>query len=130
MPNKIAYAALLIWPIVTIILFQVMPLRRALIWSLLGAYLVLPAKTGFDLPGLPDLNKGTIPNLCVLLCVVLFSREKFMKAPKSGAVMLLIVTFVVSPLFTGFNNPDPIILSQRAVPAMTLYDSLSAMFTQ
>ncbi|MBB6122487.1 hypothetical protein [Sphingobium subterraneum] len=130
MPNKIAYAALLLWPIITIILFQAMPLRRALIWSLLGAYMFLPVRTGFDLPGLPNLDKSTIPNVCTLVCVVLFSREKYLRMPKSGTVVLLMAIFFISPLLTGFNNRDPIILSQSSIPGMTMYDSLSAMFTQ
>ena len=42
MPNTTAYLVLAAWPCVALVLFRRLPVERALIWTLLGGYLVLP----------------------------------------------------------------------------------------
>ena len=66
MPNTTAYLVLAAWPCVALVLFRRLPVERALIWTLLGGYLVLPPLANFDLPLLPPLNKVLIPNLMAL----------------------------------------------------------------
>ena len=48
MPNELAYLALLTWPLVTIGLFVKLRVERALIWSMLGGYLLLPPVAAFE----------------------------------------------------------------------------------
>jgi len=124
-PNIIAYAALLAWPVVTIILFQTLPARKAVIWGILGAYLLLPVGVAFDLPGVPRLDKTTIPNISVLLCGFLFARHRVAALPKEWFLVVLMGIFVFSPILTTLNNHDPLILSASAVPGMTWYDAMS-----
>lgn len=124
-PNIIAYAALVAWPVVTIILFQILPARKAVIWGILGAYLLLPMGTAFDLPGVPTLDKTTIPNICVFVCALLFAKHRVAALPKEGFLILLVGIFVFSPILTALNNRDPLILSASALPGMTWYDAMS-----
>ncbi len=126
MPNIIAWGALLIWPIVTIILFTQMDARKAAVWSLVGAYMLLPVNTAFDPPGLPPMDKTSIPNMMAFICVAIFAKQRLIRLPQSKLVLGLMVVFVLSPIGTSFGNQSPIILSQTALPAMSLYDALSA----
>lgn len=116
---------LAIWPVVTMVLFILLPSHRALIWSVLGAYLLLPVRTSFELPGVPPLDKTTVANLSILLCCILFVREKWLGALKDPAVVVLAATFIISPFFTSFSNPDPLVYADRFIPPMTLYDALA-----
>lgn len=113
------------WPVVTMILFILLPAHRALIWSVLGAYLVLPVGTSFEIPVVPSLDKTVISNLSILLCCFLFVREKWLGALKDPAVVALAATFVLSPFFTAFFNPEPLIYADRFIPGMTMYDALA-----
>lgn len=113
------------WPVVTMILFILLPAHRALIWSVLGAYLVLPVGTSFEIPVVPSLDKTVISNLSILLCCFLFVREKWLGALKDPAVVALAATFVLSPFFTAFFNPEPLIYADRIIPGMTMYDALA-----
>lgn len=113
------------WPVVTMMLFILLPAHRALIWSVLGAYLVLPASTAFELPGVPPLDKTTISNLSILLCCILFVREKWLGALKDPAVVLLAIAFVFLPFFTAFFNTDSLLYADRLIPAMTMYDAFA-----
>jgi hypothetical protein len=75
-----AYVALFLWPIVIMILFRKLPLQSAVIWSILGGYLLLPAAwvVHVDLPLVPTLHKNAIPALmaAVMAAVVLRRIEK------------------------------------------------------
>lgn len=113
------------WPVVTVLLFILLPAHRALIWSVLGAYLILPVGTSFEIPGVPSLDKTVISNVSILLCCVLFVREKWLGALKDPAVVALAATFVLSPFFTAFINPEPLIYADRLIPGMTMYDALA-----
>lgn len=106
-------------------LFILLPAHRALVWSVLGAYLVLPVSTAFEIPGIPPLDKMTISNLSILLCCILFVREKWLAALKDPAVVLLAVAFVFSPFLTAFFNPEPLLYADRLIPAMTMYDAFA-----
>ena len=73
MPNGLAYLALLAWPPVTIALFRILSVERAVIWSILGGYLLLPPIAAFDFPLIPPLDKFSIATLAAYAaCVVIF----------------------------------------------------------
>lgn len=116
---------LALWPVVTMMLFILLPAHRALIWAVLGAYLLLPVNTSFELPGVPPLDKTTVSNLSILLCCILFVREKWLGALKDPAVVVLAAAFIASPFFTSFFNPEPLVYADRFIPPMTLYDALA-----
>jgi len=116
---------LAIWPVVTIILFLLLPGYRALIWAVIGAYLLLPVNTTFEIQGVPPLDKTTISNLSILLCCLLFVREKWLGALKDPTLVVLAATFTLSPFFTAFFNPEPLVYAERFLPGMTMYDALA-----
>ena len=71
MANTFAYFALFSWPVVVFILFRSMSRTPALIWSLVGGYLLLPFAVGIDLPALPTFDKILIPSFSAgLMCVL------------------------------------------------------------
>lgn len=108
MPNAFAYLMLMIWPVVCIAFFRRMPLERAIIWSLLGGYLLLPPRATFDLPLVPDFNKTTIPNLTALVLCIVIARRRVPFWPETRVVRVLLVLFLAGAVPTVLTNGDPI----------------------
>ncbi|MEO1686278.1 MAG: hypothetical protein AAFU61_00050 [Pseudomonadota bacterium] len=125
MPNAIAYLALFAWPLVGMVLFHKLPTHKAIIWTILGGYLVLPVGAGIDLPLLPAFEKTFIPSATALLFCLprlgslweLFPRERL---PKT-----LTIIFLLSPFATVFTNGDPQIFGPRFLPGLRPYDAFS-----
>lgn len=113
------------WPVVTIMLFILLPPHRALIWAVLGAYLILPVGTSFEIPMVPSLDKTVISNLSILLCLFLFVRERWLGALRDPIVAVLAAIFILSPFCTAIFNPEPLIYANRLIPGMTKYDALA-----
>lgn len=71
MPNSVAYFALFSWPVVVFVLFRIMPRAQALIWSILGGYLLLPPDFGINFPMLPTIDKTLVPALsAAVMCML------------------------------------------------------------
>jgi hypothetical protein len=144
--NTTALAVLLGWPVITAFLFRHLPLDRALIWSILAAYMFMPQLSAIDLPIVPPLNKETIPNLAAFAaCMVVLGRRPTL-VPEGNVGRILLVLFIVSPAITVLNNLEPIQFgvdrfgSLRLVdpneldiwglPGLRIYDSASALVNQ
>lgn len=130
MPNTLAYLILLVWPLVSIVLFRVMSLERALIWTILGGYLLLPPLTRFDFPLLPPLDKTSIPNLAAFLICVAMLGKRVALLPASPTGRLLMMMFVISPLVTVLTNKEPIPIGEEWLPRLRIHDSVSAVINQ
>lgn len=126
MPNAIAYLALILWPVVTLSLFASMRPGHALIWSLLGGYLLLPVNTAFDFPGVPALDKTSIPNISALLGALVFAKGPVARLPREWWVVALMVLYVISPMFTVLSNPDDLRFGSFQLPGLKPYDAFSA----
>ncbi|QLQ20404.1 MAG: hypothetical protein HZT43_20110 [Exiguobacterium profundum] len=123
MPNAIALLALLSWPLVTVVLWQRLDPARALIWTILGAYLILPpSQAVIALPGLPDLDKYSISNLMALACAVFLLKDRVSFLPESWLGRCLVGLYVFSPFATVLTNDDPVVGPGLWLPGMTLYD--------
>ena len=118
MPNYFAYFMLLIWPIVTILLFKKLSVERAVIWSILGAYLILPPVVGFDFPLLPPFGKESIPAITVFVVCVFMLGQKISFGFKSVTGRILIFLFILSPIGTVLTNGDPIVFEQGGLPGL------------
>jgi hypothetical protein len=130
-PNAVALLALLSWPLVTLVLWQRLDPARALIWTILGAYLILPpSQAVIALPGLPDLDKNSISNLTALACAVFLLKDRVSYLPESWLGRFLVVLYVFSPFATVLTNDDPVAGPGLWLPGMTLYDSLSVVVGQ
>jgi hypothetical protein len=125
MPNSVAYAALLIWPFVTLAIFASMTPQRAVIWSLLAGYLLLPVKTSFDFPGVPAIDKTTVANLSTFLIALAYTAGRSARPPKEWWLIILIGTYLASPIFTTLNNRDSLMFGDLVLPGLTLYDAFS-----
>lgn len=130
MPNAFAYIMLLGWPLVTLVLFRVLTLQNAVVWSLLGGYLILPLGTEIDLPVLPNLDKTMVASLSTLVLSLIYapkSKTVLDWTGKSGRMIIVAFTvlLIVTPLVTVLQNPEPIISGPRFIPGLRLYDAVS-----
>lgn len=130
MPNIIAYLALFIWPVVAILLFRLLPLQKALVWTIIGGYLLLPTATYIKFPMLPPIDKtmvASVPSL--LLCLLMAPRQPPNPASlaRTGrhVLLLLFLVVVISPVLTVFQNTAPVIDGRTILPGLRLYDAIS-----
>ncbi|MFW2542720.1 hypothetical protein ACN2XU_08770 [Primorskyibacter sp. 2E107] len=132
MPNPVAFLALAIWPIVTVLLFLRLPRERALIWSVMLGYLFLPEPpAAFDLPLIPPLNKHNIP--AVAAFVFLLWRNGPQQAsllPVSWVGRALLLIFILSPVMTVLTNEEPVFFGQVGLPGLTLKDAAALIVQQ
>ncbi len=141
MPNSLAYLALLFWPLICVGLFRRLDLARAIVWSLLGGYLLLPPVANFNLPLLPSLDKTTVPSLSVLaICLWLYGRSA-LAAPHGRLPRLLLAVFVLGAVptvlvntapmvFSTLPNAEPIIFRSWELPGLRFRDIFSAVGNQ
>lgn len=111
MPNSFAYLMLMIWPIACVMMFRRMGIERAIIWAILGGYLLLPPRAVFDLPMVPDFDKTSIPNLFALACCLFVAKRAVPVRPESRLMTLLLVLFVAGTIPTVLTNTDAILFS-------------------
>ncbi|MEE4209757.1 MAG: O-antigen ligase family protein [Parvularcula sp.] len=126
MPNAVAYIALLVWPAVTLVMFASMRPAQALIWSLLGGYLLLPVNTTFDFPGVPALDKTSIPSISALVGALIFSKGPILRPPREWWLMALMALYIISPMFTVLTNRDSLMFGSFVLPGLQPYDAFSA----
>lgn len=130
MPNGLAYLVLLLWPLVAAAIFRKLPIERAVIWSILIGYLLLPPRTAFDAPMVPPLDKHAISNLSAFLCATLMMRHKVSLMPESRVAQGLLLLLMLSPIATVMTNGDPIWFEVGGLPAVRPYDLVSVTINQ
>ncbi|WP_209428350.1 hypothetical protein [Pararhodobacter sp. SW119] len=144
MPNAFAYMMLFSWPLVVAALFNAMPLQKALIWSIVAGYLLLPTQTGVNLPMVPTIDKTLVPSLSAALMCWVVSRRQALSAARRGACQIsaesnlrvrgqwiisgLLLLLVATPIITVLQNADPVIAGPRFIPGLRLYDAISLAF--
>lgn len=140
MPNTFAYLVLFSWPVIALILFRMMPVRTALIYTIMLGYLFLPTSVGVDLPGFPLMDKTLLANLSAAFFCLVFGRSittaskpatpspgKPHQTPGNGLFYLLIFMLGVTPIFTVMNNREPIIDGVLFLPGLRSYDIISVI---
>ena len=130
MPNSFAYLTLIVWPLVAIALYATRPVVQATLWTMLGAQLLLPVGTFFKIEMIPQLDKYSIPSLCVLVGCMVATGRPIRLWRKFGPVEALMLVFLISPVVTSLLNTDPIYVGQSVIPGVGLYDGLSAALSQ
>lgn len=128
--NSLAYLMLVLWPFVSWIFFTKLDPARALIWTILGAYMLLPPVIAIDLPMVPDFDKYSVANLSAAVAVIYLLRQRFEVLPASVIGRGLIALYVISPFATVLTNSDPIWFQMAGLPAMRIYDSLAVVANQ
>ena len=129
-PNAFAYLMICLWPLVAWALWTRLDPARALIWTVLAGYLLLPPLTAINLPAVPDLDKDSIPNLAALVLALLVVGDRIGFDPGNWVGRLLMAMFVLSPFATVLTNSEPIRIEAGDIPGITLYDSVAAVANQ
>ena len=141
MPNLFAYIMLFSWPLIVVMLFHALPLQKALIWSVVAGYLVLPSNMGVNLPMVPTIDKTLVPGLSAALMCWVISRRQASTMPPRGTDQLreevnlrgrgprvigsLLLLLFAAPFVTVLQNADPVIAGPRFIPGLRLYDAVS-----
>ena len=128
--NALAYLMLALWPVVSWILFTKLDPARALIWTILGAYMLLPPVVAIDLPVVPPIDKDAVASLAALVAVMMLLRQKVAVLPASLIGRGLIVLYILGPFATVLTNSDEIWFQVSMLPALRLYDSLAVVANQ
>ena len=129
-PNIFAFLMIGIWPLITVMFWTRMDPARALVWTILGGYLLLPPLTAFDLPVVPNFNKDSVPALSALFCALFIKGDRISYDPGTGLGRVLIGLFVLSPFVTVLTNGDPVPIQAGDLQGMRLYDSFASVTDQ
>ncbi|MDR9395612.1 MAG: hypothetical protein RI571_15065, partial [Roseovarius sp.] len=141
MSSMVGNLALLIWPVVCAVLFNRLRIELALIWSILGGYLLLPPLVEFDLPLLPALNKFSIPSFSAFLIIVFVLGRRVSLLPENRLGKLLVLALVLNAVPTVLTNGDPMVFGAAAgmtgadaettvIPGLKIRDLLSVFVKQ
>lgn len=125
-PNVLAYAALLAWPVVALLAFARFRPTVAVLITFFGAMLLLPEKTDLKLPFQP-VGKQEIASLAALLGVLLVSRARrrlLASKPLSGAE-LLIVLLMAGAFGTSRTNLEGLNYGMAKLPPLTDWEAIS-----
>jgi hypothetical protein len=129
-PNLIAYAALLTWPIVSLVLYRLFQPKQATIYCILGGYLLLPVGTFIKIEMIPQFDKNSIPSLCALFACIVILGRRLRLWRGFGIAGLLVLTVLFGPVVSSLLNTDDIVMGGRFLPAVGLYDGVSALISQ
>jgi hypothetical protein len=126
MPNSFAHVVLFSWPLIAIALFSAQKsFERAVIWSVVASFLFLPERPRFDFPGIPQLNKETIPSLILLVIVLFAARRPVRLIPENRLAQALLAVVIIAPFFTAGLNQDPLRIGIKVLKGLSYYDGLS-----
>ena len=128
--NTLAYLMLALWPVVSWMLFTKLDPARALIWTVLGAYMLLPPVVALDMPVVPGIDKDAVAGLAALVAVLFLLRQRFGVWPASRIGRGLIVLYILSPFATVLTNGDEIWFQASGLQALRIYDSVAVVANQ
>jgi hypothetical protein len=122
-PNWFAYIALFGWPAVCIVLFSVLSLEAAVVWSLLGGYMLLPSALTVDLPLLPPVDKLSIAAISTLVLCLMKGLPR-RPTRQSMIVYILGSCYVVAPIFTSLGNSYELQTAGLSIPGFYPLDGV------
>jgi hypothetical protein len=128
--NLVTVFALLSWPVVAVWLYRTRPVAEATLWTILGAYLLLPEAAYIKIPMIPEFDKNSIPNFAAYFGCIMCARTPIRFWNRFGLVELLIVTLVISPFITSELNGDTLVYGGLVLPGVGSYDAGSAVIAQ
>jgi hypothetical protein len=127
--NLVTTLALLAWPIVALWLYATRPIGQATLWTILGAYMLLPVGADIKFKMIPVFDKSSIPNLAALGCTIVCGRfSRFWNG--FGLAEVLIATLMISPFITSQLNADQIPIGPLILPGLDSYEAGSAVIAQ
>lgn len=134
MPNAFAYLVLLSFPLFAVLLFRLLPLQRALIWTLISGHLLLPSSMHIKIPMVPLIDRSLVPALSALiLCALMAPRQRVaydLEARFGRQVIFVLLSMVLlTPFLTVLQNTEPMIEGRVYIPGLRLYDAFSMIST-
>ena len=130
MPNDFAYFTLLVWPIVSIVLYMKYPVITATFWTIVGGYLLLPVGVEFDFPLIPALDKKSISAVMAFIGCKYIAKQKIRLLPPPSIERKLIILFFLGSVVTVLTNSDAVIEPNRYIAGLTFHDTLSTVISQ
>lgn len=128
MPNALAYLALIVWPFIAYIIVRRFPIGNAAVLLFLVPYLYMPVDVGFDTPGLPPLNKETLPALVALILLKLRYPHLRILSNRDKLPRNFLILMVLGVLGTVASNPEPLLYGPLYLPGFGLKDMVSTTF--
>jgi hypothetical protein len=126
-PNWLAFLAEFSWPLVAVWLFRTRPLNLALIWTILGAHMLLPVRATVKLEMIPELDKLSIPSLAALAGCLFITGRPLKIWHRFGLTEILVLMCLVGPFISSMLNGDTVYSGARTLPGVGIYDGLSAV---
>ncbi len=114
--SPLTHIVMLAWGPLVLVMFMMLPARRAVIASYLGAWLFLPVVL-YPVPMLPDVSKMFATSIAVLLGVTFFDPGRF-GTLKPRIYDLPMAAWCVAPFFASVTN------------GLGAYDGLTAILDQ
>ena len=128
--NPVTLSALLLWPLVALWLYKTRSIGRATLWTVLGAYMLLPVGADIKFGMIPDLDKDSIPNLVALVGCMIVSRKPINFFSGFGLAECLIITLAISPFITCELNGDQFTIGSHFFPGLGIYEAGSVTIAQ
>ncbi len=98
-----AQAILILWFPFVIFLFWAMPARKAIAIAFLGSFLLLPSRTGFLFPLLPDYAKLSSTTYAVIVGILIFDLKTILRY-RPHWIDIPIFIYAISPMFSSLSN--------------------------
>lgn len=128
--NLFAWVALLAWPVISLLFYRVRSFEEVTIWAVLGGLLLLPSQASIKIPMVPEIDKDSMACVAAMAGWLVFAPRLVRARTGFGLVEFLIVLYVATPVITSLLNQDNIIIGDRFLPGVGLYDGISALIRQ
>lgn len=128
--NWIAHLAIVGWPLVALVLYQTRPPAQATVWTVLGAFLLLPIQAFLKIPMIPAIDKGSVGSIAAILGSLIFFARDRGSVRLGAAIGTLIAVYICSPVVTSILNGDLIAAGPLIIPGVDYYDGISALLNQ
>ncbi|OQK17031.1 hypothetical protein AU255_03795 [Methyloprofundus sedimenti] len=128
--NIFAFAMLIIWPLISIRLYQTQTIQNASFWTIVGGFMTLPVRTEVDLPLIPALGKHSIPVVAAIVGCWLVKGRRIKYFANKGWLKFLVLLMIIAPFITVMLNGDRVIVGGDFIQGLTLHDGLSAVINQ
>ena len=128
------YIVLYTWPLAVFAFFRAWSPAVALLAAIIGGYLFLPTGLSLDLPGLPALNKDTIPAAAAFIAALAVSGKTNSSSlpgwfPHKRLPVFLITTLTLGTCLTVLANRDPLFYGPIAFPPLRPWDIFSTLLS-
>ncbi|TQV74590.1 hypothetical protein FLL45_06400 [Aliikangiella marina] len=130
MPNILAHMVLILWPVITIILFKRLQPLQAAFWTIVAGHMFLPVKIVYDFPLIPPLDKGSIASVCALFGCIVIKKLDISLIPPKGIPRLITIILCVLPFFTVMTNTEAMYNGKWWIQGLSFKDGISFALAQ